>query len=156
MAHDEQRLSLSIAACRKLCNYPLEYRPPTSPEVAAAERALGIRFPSSYLEFLRRTADCRVECWGLLRIYPDAGPPGEPDDIVYTNKFNQSGGLPRTLVAFFAVGNGDFYCFNTEVCTTGDEWQIMNWRHDAEPDEPPDSMNDSFPDWLAEEIRDRS
>lgn len=155
MKPDQAKLELLINQFRRLSDISTECQIPCFDSIKYAEDVLHIQFPSTYLEFLRRTPGIALSNLYILRIYTRGKIDGQYDIIDY-NIFNNSGGLPKTLVAFYGLGNGDFDCFNTEIRTTGDEYQIVNWRHDAEPDEPPDPMNDSFPDWLAERIRDRS
>lgn len=159
MADNKQSSSLPIAAFRKLCTQSLTYTPPTAADIAAAESVLGIRFPASYLEFLRLTADCTIQAWDFLRIYPGHKSPDDQNDIVDSNRWvhdEDAWAMPRTLVAFCGAGNGDYDCFDITAPTVGDELRIMCWQHDAEPGEPPFQSNDTFPQWLAEQIRDLS
>ena len=145
-----------IAEFLKISDQQLKYHPPSSEAIAAAEKALNVKFPSSYLQFLSATAGRTLMLWDLLRVYRDGDPSLDTAiEIVSSNTFNNSGGLPRSLVAFCACGNGDFDCFDTTRPRRGDEYSIVCWRHDAEPDEPPGRLCDSFPEWLVEQIKDR-
>lgn len=138
-----------VSRFRALSSAPNDYAPPTPEAVAAAEQALGMRLPSIYVEFLRRTADVRVELWDILRIYETSPPPGEPDDIVHTNRFEHSSTFPSHLIAFWANGAGDFACFDR---TRSEGSPVFFWIHDEDPDEAVDQSHPDFVAWLTEEV----
>ena len=143
-----------VSRFRAVSDAPNDYAPPTPEAVAAAEQALGVRLPSTYVEFLRRTADVRVEAWDILRIYETSPPPGEPDDIVHANRFEHSSTFPSRLIAFWSNGAGDFDCFDRTGSEGSATFPVFSWCHDDDPEEAVYQSHSDFVAWLAEQVND--
>lgn len=64
--------------------------------------------------------------------------------------------LPRDLVPFCAVGNGDFHCFR-KLDPTGATYDIVYWYGDkgADQSETPEVLASDFRSWLQGYVEDR-
>lgn len=104
-------------------------RPPTrEPDVASAERRLGIALPPSYRKLVT-TTDPRDKEYGLYWVWvEDLDTHGE--DIA-TCAEGREGTLPRFLIPVLGSDNGDEYCFDTRTTDARGEYQIVHFDHEA-------------------------
>lgn len=96
--------------------------------IARAEEILGLRFPPTYREFLRRYGCGDIagqEFYGLLT--EDFTNSGVPDAIWLTLKQRASSGLPHHLVVVYAVGDGTYYALNCAERSVDEECPLVAW-----------------------------
>ena len=135
--------------------------PPTSDTIAHAEAALSIRFPSSFVSFLRESRAMRLPLCAHFYWVGD-GRLGT-DHIVAANQRERkaSSSLPHFMVSFYNDGMGNQVCFDTRHPSDVGEYPVVFWDHELGADENlqasatisghPESAGIiafSFPDWL--------
>ena len=126
-------------------------RPATHEELAAAEEALGCRFPASYRSFQLEFGDALhgpVDIYGVRT--------SEPSElnIVRINLFERHDAYPRLpahLIAFTDNGGGDLLCFDTSALNDG-EARVVWWDHEGDEAQRPELAASSFLDWLEREL----
>jgi hypothetical protein len=129
--------------------------PASEEELAAAEDALGCRFPESYRRFQLEFGRVRN---GPLDIYTVRPADPTSTNIVAVNLVERRSlhrPLLSHLVAFSDSGGGDRLCFDASACEAG-ECRIVWWDHEADPGEPPQTAAASFLDWMEAELRERA
>lgn len=129
----------AIAQLRPL-NEPVPKPPrlPTEDEVSAAERELGVQFPSDYRRYLLEASDVvygtKEPC--LLTLGPGHL------DLVTTAREAWKLGVPRAWLAF-CEDNGDYYCL--------DGGTVRFWSHNGSTDEHWPDLGTWITDvWIAE------
>ncbi len=123
-------------------------------EIEAAEKKLGFKFPRSYRSFLLDFGYAsigHVEVFGLGKDVP------EYQNIVHMSlsewrEFKPEYYIPESFIPFYAVGNGDYHCFDTSR-SIGEEYPIIWWAHEDFPEyqrnlEIIDTINKDFIEWL--------
>jgi hypothetical protein len=123
----------------------------THEELAAAEGALGCRFPASYRSFQLEFGDALhgpVDIYGVRT--------SEPSElnIVRINlleRHDASPRLPAHLIAFSDSGGGDLLCFDTSALNDG-EARVVWWDHEGDEAQRPELAASSFLDWLEREL----
>lgn len=129
--------------------------PATVEELAAAEAALGCRFPESYHWFQLEFGQVST---GPLDIYTVRKLDEPAMNIVGINleeRQDAHPALPAHLIAFSDSGGGDFCCFDTSAFKDG-ECPIVWWDHELDDDQIPEAAGASFLDWLEAELRERA
>ena len=109
--------------------------PPSSEAIAKAEAALTLKFPASYLSFLREPPPMRLPLGA--RFYSVGEERLGADNIVEANRREHEEAfapLPRFLEAFYNDGMGNQVCFDTRRVQDG-EYPIVFWDHELEADE---------------------
>jgi hypothetical protein len=100
--------------------------------VAAAERALGVRFPPSYRSFVRALGAGSIrgrEFYGVID--DDWSAPGPPDAIGTTLAERSDNRLPEMLVIVGASGDGGWYVLDCAAPEQGGEVPVLIWSPDA-------------------------
>jgi hypothetical protein len=140
---------------------PFTPPPPfTAGAVTRAESDLKIRFPASFISFLRDSRPMQLPpCATLYWIYEDLC----ADYIVAANRREReaSSPLPYFMVAFYTDGMGNQICFDTRRPSHDGEYPIVFWDHELGADENLEASTtvarnhesagiiaSSFPDWL--------
>jgi len=122
-------------------------------EISAAESELRVRFPESYVVFLREfgTASWPDYIYGL-------GPTAQGGtDVIYMTTSERSNMYPpmsRYLVAVSPDGWGNHYCLDTAVMSDS-ECPVVMWDHEQLPDQVPELVAQTFLDWLEARINRR-
>ena len=136
--------------------------PPSDEAVARAEADLSIKFPGSFVSFLRESHAMKLPL--CAQFYWIGGESLGADGIVAANRreHEEAGSpLPRFLVAFYNDGMGNQVCFDIRRCSPDGEYPIVFWDHElgaeenlsasqraAESSESAGIIATSFPDWL--------
>ena len=126
-------------------------RPATHEELAAAEEALGCRFPASYRSFQLEFGNA---AHSPVDIYSVRTPEPTELNIVGINleeRHHAFPPLPVHLIAFADSGGGDLLCFDTSVLHDG-EARVVWWDHEGEETQYPEPAASSFLDWLEREL----
>ena len=126
-------------------------RPATHQELAAAEAALGCRFPSSYRSFQLEFGDA---AHSPVDIYGVRTPEPSERNIVAINVGERHDAYPRLpvhLIAFSDNGGGDLLCFDTSVLRDGEN-PVVWWDHEGDETQHPEAAASSFLDWLEREL----
>lgn len=115
--------------------------------VAAAERALGLVFPRSLREYLRRFGHLVIGHFELFGL--GEGIPPFLDLVKMTQCERTESGcpVPVDLVPLLNDGGGNLYCIGTRGASTG---KIYFWDHEAGPGQEPDEWAGSLEEWLGE------
>jgi antitoxin YobK len=106
--------------------------PRAEPLIAAAERALGVRFPPSYRSFLLALGAGSIrsrEFYGVID--DDWSAPGPPDAIGTTLAERGAGRLPEGLVIVGASDGGGWYVLDCGAAEAGGEAPVLIWAHEA-------------------------
>ena len=110
-------------------------RPATHEELAAAEEALGCRFPASYRSFQLEFGDAPQSPVDIYCVRTS-----EPSElnIVRINLLERHDAYPRLpahLIAFNDSGGGDLLCFDTSTLSDG-EARVVWWDEGDEAQRP--------------------
>jgi hypothetical protein len=111
--------------------------PPSQLAVAEAEKALNLRFPASFTEFLRTTRQMHLPPCARLYWVGTAGSAGS-DDIVRANRVEHeeaSSPLADFLVAFYNDGMGNQVCFDTRTRSETGEYPVVFWDPELDSQE---------------------
>jgi hypothetical protein len=113
-------LSVAIESLRELNEpVPRPFRLPTEMEVAAAERTLGVTFPTDYRYFLLHGSDVAYGTLEPAVVIPDCGHLG----LVEMVQTAWEVGVPREHLPF-CEDNGDYYCVTPDS-------RVVLWSHDG-------------------------
>jgi SMI1-KNR4 cell-wall len=126
-------------------------RPATHEELAAAEGALGCRFPASYRSFQLEFGNAEHS---PVDIYSVRTPEPSELNIVGINLVERHDAYPRLpayLIAFTDSGGGDLLCFDTSVLNDG-EARVVWWDHEGDEAQRPELAASSLLDWLEREL----
>lgn len=117
--------------------------------VQAAERALGVRFPSTYRRFLR---DFGAGSFGGQEIYgvidEDFEDSGIPDAVWATRSLRAEGAISDDLVAIYATGDGEQLCVRSGAAKE----PVVAIRPGS--DDEPEVVAADFGAWLREIVED--
>ena len=109
--------------------------PPTADAVARAESDLSIRFPASFVSFMRESRPMELPpCAEFYWVGEESLGAGH---IVAANRREREEAgapLPHFLVAFYNDGMGNQVCFDTRRSGDG-EYPIVFWDHELEAEE---------------------
>lgn len=133
----------------------LSVDPANEEELAAAEDALGCRFPESYCWFQLEFGRVKNGPLDIYTVRPDDPMSRSIVAVNLEERRSVHRPLPSHLVAFSDSGGGDLLCFDTSAFESG-ECRIVWWDHEADPDEPPEAAGASFLEWLQAELRERA
>jgi cell wall assembly regulator SMI1 len=118
-------------------------------EVEAAQQALGVKFPTSYIAFLREFGWAEVAGDGIYGLGVDV--PFHLDLLRMTRSERTEAGLhlPLHLVPLRNNGAGDHYCLDTQRLLEG-ECPVVFWSHDSVDGDAqvPDDWAVGFIEWL--------
>ena len=98
---------------------PKPARLPTESEIAAAEKKLGVEFPSDYHQFLLQASDVTYGTVEPAMITSRAG----QLDLVKMAREAWELGVPEDLLPF-CESNGDYFCLHSDG-------QVVYWHHDG-------------------------
>ena len=120
-------------------------------EIAAAERALGVRIEGGYRQFLKRFGwggAGHIEIYGL-----GAEVPFHLDVVRVTQSEREEmePRLQRHLVPVMNDGGGNLYCLDTQMT---DEPSIVVWNHTGGAEQIPEVEAKDFNQWLGGELND--
>lgn len=110
--------------------------PPSDDAVARAEAALSIKFPGSFISFLRESRTMQLPL--CARFYRIGGESLGADDIVDANRQEHeesSSPLSPFLIAFYNDGMGNQVCVDQRRCSPDGEYPIVFWDHELGADE---------------------
>jgi SUKH superfamily protein len=134
----------------------LAVEPATTEDLAAAEAALGCRFPESYhwfqLEF-GWVSNGPVNIYTVRNVVEESA--WKIVGINLEERRDAQPALPAHLIAFSDSGGGDFCCFDTSAFKDG-ECPIVWWDHVQDEDQTPEEAGPSFLDWLEAELQERA
>ena len=97
--------------------------------IASAEAKLGVLFPPSFREYLRRWGNLSFdgcEYYGLTR-NTDLEKAGVPNCVWFTLRKRSQVGLPQGLVVFRNNDDDEYICIDTDQKLNGDERGIAIW-----------------------------
>ena len=136
--------------------------PPVDEAITRAEGVLGIRFPGSFISFMRESRTMELPL--CAEFYWIGEESLGTSNIVAANRREREESvspLPCYLVAFYNDGMGNQVCFDSRHRSVGGEYPIVFWDHELEAEEnvavaervspSPNSAGviaSSFPDWL--------
>jgi hypothetical protein len=119
--------------------------------IAEASAALGVSFPPSYVDFLRRFGSGYVSYEELIGL---GGPP-HLDVVELTAHLRQRTGVsafPRHLIPVLADGFGNYDALDTSQ--PGPEVPVVQWLHDGGDDQSPAVLAPSYIEWLRKLVED--
>jgi hypothetical protein len=135
---------------------------PSDEAISLAEAALKIKFPSSFVSFLRSSIAMQVPV--CAHFYWVGEESLGSNNIIIANRREReqlSSPLPDFLVAFYNDGMGNQVCFDTRRHSEQGEYPIVFWDHEISSDENLAHSNhaannhesagitaSSFPQWL--------
>ena len=132
---------------QRLINFEtVEPSGPVSEEaITSAERQLGIQFPPQYREFLSAFGSGGVDSEDFIGL---GG--AEHLDIVklalrLRSRINP---LPSRLLPLRGDGFGNYDCFDINQPTSGGEFAIVQWNHEAGDEQEYKPLAESFDDWF--------
>lgn len=136
--------------------------PPSDEDIAQAELALNIKFPQSFISFMRESRPMHLPICARFYWIGTVGQGAE--NIIAANSqehVEASSPLPHFLVAFYDDGMGNQVCFDTRSRSENGEYCIVFWDHELGADENLEAAQGqspnheragiiafSFPDWL--------
>ena len=130
--------------------------PPTQDQITDAEAKLGIKFPPSYITFLKSAGSNEMRDWETYWVGDDSL--GERN-IVKANaseREDTASTLPAYLIAFHKNGCGDLFCFDMRRPDQDGEYPVVFWDQELTAEE---NLQDLFPishnfaDWLMQEVQ---
>ena len=126
------------------------FGPASELEISSAEAELGVSFPNGYKQFLRLFGAADWPDYiagvgkGLIRSLQFVS-------LTLQERTEAIPQLAHDLVAFSPDGRGNHYCLDT--CQMADEeCPVIIWNHDGTSDQRRQMTNQSFADWLSEQI----
>jgi hypothetical protein len=136
--------------------------PPPDEAVTRAETVLGIRFPGTFISFMRES--CSMQLPLCAEFYWIGDESLGTSNIVTANRREReesASPLPAVLVAFYNDGMGNQVCFDSRHRSEDGEYPIVFWDHELGSEENLDAVErasassesagiiaSTFPDWL--------
>ncbi|MFQ5614325.1 MAG: SMI1/KNR4 family protein [Anaerolineae bacterium] len=122
--------------------------------IQAAERKLGLRFPSTYRRFLLEFGAGNVGSDEILGvIHEDFDESGVPDAVWYTIRQRQQVNLPHNLVVIYEVGDGELFCLDLAMMKNN-EAPIVAYQPGYPPEEQlKEIIAKDFGDFLLELVQ---
>jgi cell wall assembly regulator SMI1 len=118
----------------------------TDSEIAAAERELGVTFPSVFRSYLAEFGFLEfgsAEFYGL-----GAGVPAHlnlvRNTVAERTEFHPH--IPSHLIPFMPNGGGDHYC--VDLSARADDPPVVFWNHELDTAQQPEQLADTFSSWL--------
>jgi hypothetical protein len=124
----------------------------SSQQVADLAITLGVRFPKSYVAFLRKYGWADLE---YLQLY------GHGDDVPKqlnlvdntTNRRQQAASpLPPHLIPVITDAAGNAYCLDCQTLDRNEECPVVFWEHDLGADQTPEIDGEDYLTWLQREL----
>jgi hypothetical protein len=115
-------------------------------EISKAESELGVKFPTSYKEFIKAlgTSGWPEFIYGLGKnILPGSS-------VVWTTqreRHDVEPAMPHNLIPISPDGWGNHYCLDTNQFV-GDECPVVFWNHELGQNQEPEFVNTDFLEWL--------
>lgn len=122
-------------------------------EISAAERTLGVRLAGSYRKFLERFGWLglgTIEIYGLGRDVPKHL---NLVEITQSERAEMHPRLRSDLVPVMNDGGGNLYCIVT-TAVVGADMPVVFWDHDLDCSQEPETIAQSFEQWLSERLYD--
>jgi hypothetical protein len=116
-----------------------------------AAMRLGVVFPPSYVDFLRRFGSGYISYQELIGL---GGPP-HLDVVELTSHLRERAGISRFqrhLVPVLADGFGNYDALDTSQ--PGPEVPVVQWLHDGGDDQKPPVLAGSYAEWLQRLVED--
>lgn len=125
------------------------HRPPTEEEIKIAQRILQLRFPASYLAYLRKAGWMHVGADTVYGLGPDCTKATNVVDISTFERVDAYPPMYSRFVPLMADGFGNHDCLNTELAKDGDA-PVVFWQHDDPKGElqKPKTVAKTFTKWL--------
>ena len=120
--------------------------------IEAASTALGVPFPSGYIQFLARYGAGHVSFQELIGL----GGALHLDVVNVTRDLRERKGsslFPNNLIAVLGDGGGNYECIDTAQPTPSDEFRIVRWLHDGGAEQECEVLADSYPEWLWDTVQ---
>lgn len=120
-------------------------------EIQQAQQQLGVRFPLSYVSFLKEFGWGGIGYWELFGLGSDV--PIHLNLIIQTRSEREEmqPKLAAHLIPIMNNGAGDLYCLNSKKMREG-ECPVVFWDHEAGSDQEPDEDAENFLFWLSERL----
>jgi hypothetical protein len=123
--------------------------------IALAQKALNLRFPPSYRQFLKERGAGgfgTTEIYGIIRENFEAS--GVPDAVWLTLQERKQASLPQPLIIVYATGDGGYYCLDTSVQDGNQENPIIAF-YPGFPmtSQPKERVATDFGEWLLTVVR---
>lgn len=120
--------------------------------IAAAEAAIGSRFPPTYREFVKRYGAGNFrsfEIYGVIDADFHRG--AVPNGIWLTLDERHGGYIPKDLLIVADAGDGAYYCIELR---NGKEGRVVLYEPDPSPDEMPrELVANDFGEFLLSQVR---
>ncbi len=132
---------------------------PSAQQVAATEKALGVKLPPSFKEFMERCGFYRMPDWDTCWVGN-----GKDDgfrDLLAANaseRRHPDTPLPKRLVVFAFDEAEDPYCFDTADADPSGEFPVLLFDHTMTAEqnlESPTYVAVDFAHWLKHEVHER-
>jgi SMI1-KNR4 cell-wall len=110
----------------------------TDIQIENVESILNIKFPKTYILFVKEYLNIRLGSYEILTLNSD-------DNLYLIAQFEDAKkyfDLPEHLIPFLE-DNGDYFCFDTTKINDG-EYSVKYWSHNGTTDE----KWDNFMDWV--------
>ena len=124
----------------------------TNSLIEAAELAIGLRFPPSYVEFLRRLGCGYVSFQEFIGL---GGPPHLDlvKEATYLREHSKISRFPRQLIPVLADGFGNYECIDTSRPMADGECSVVSWLHDGGDDQDCEEIAKSYLEWFLSVLR---
>ena len=125
----------------------------TCEQIEEAQRALGIRFPGSYIAFLRECGWADGPDLGFYGLGSDVPPYCDLVRITRDERDQSQPEVPEHLLPVLHDGAGNHYCLDTSRMQGG-ECPVVFWDHEHEdgPNQVPEECGENFRSWLIQEL----
>lgn len=111
---------------------------PTEADVRAAEAALGVTFPPSYVRFQLHYSDVS---FGQYELFGLSGDEGDAALLMEVKEAREHNDLDEHLLPF-VEDNGDYFCF--DLTSAAPEYEVVYWSHNGTTGE----RWNNFLDWV--------
>lgn len=122
--------------------------PQSATKIEEAESRLGVRFPETYKEFLKK--------WGTISFGPKEylgiGSGTSQDAVEFTLKKRKAVGLPDNLVIVCDNEGDEYICLDTSNLNDQGECPVIGW--DVPTSQPSRKKSDRFDEYLLQDIKD--
>jgi antitoxin YobK len=112
-----------------------------------ASAAIGLPFPPTYREFLRRLGCGYVSFQEFIGL----GGPDHLDVVKETLQQRERSGtsrFPLHLIPVLSDGFGNYECIDTASPTDGGEFNVVNWLHDGGDEQDCEVIAESYLAWF--------
>ena len=120
-------------------------------EIKLAQVELSVRFPDSYIAFLRQFGWGRVAHFELYGLGTDVPPYLDLVRVTCSEREEMEPRLKMYLIPIMNDGGGNHYCLDSTRLENG-ECPVVFWDHELGRDQVPDQVGENFVSWLSDKV----